>query len=109
MPHHSAPPGSLSSPALADQPGTAPAPPWSDEAVLLAAFPEPCFVLDREGQITFLNPAAEKLLKQLSSGSSGPLLGRNIWQEFPEVADSAFSRECQEALAGQGATKAEAY
>lgn len=111
MPPHSGLPGSLSSPGtgLADQPGTTAALSASDEAALLATLPDPSFVLDREGQLTCLNEAAEKLLKQLSIGATGPFLGRNIWQDFPDLADSAFSRECQQALAERCATRAEAY
>jgi signal transduction histidine kinase/ActR/RegA family two-component response regulator len=67
------------------------------EAILLAHIPYAFFVLDEEGRITYLNGHAEHLFRQLS-GSRG-LLGKVIWAECPEVADSTFARECREARA----------
>jgi nitrogen-specific signal transduction histidine kinase len=86
-----------------------PAAPVSEETVLLACFPEACFVLDPEGHITFINPAAEKLLEQLSGALPGPLLGRNIRQACPEMADSTFIRQCKDAQERQQLVENEAF
>ncbi|MFO0842143.1 MAG: ATP-binding protein [Gemmataceae bacterium] len=75
---------------------------------MLAALPLACFSLDLDWRFTTVNRAAERLFERLGR-QSGPLLGRDIRQECPEVADSAFSRQCREALAEQGPVEAEVY
>src|SRR6516225_190611 len=95
----------------ADDPAPAAAPPRerSEEAALLAVLPYACFVLDREWRFTYVNPSAERLFADLSARPARPLVGRNIWEECPELGDSAFSRQCRQALAGQSAVEAEVY
>jgi PAS domain S-box-containing protein len=83
--------------------------PDSDEAVLLACFPEACFSLDHEGHLTYLNPAAQTLLRQLSGEAAGPLLGRNVFQHCREFADSTFARQCKEALATRQPAESETF
>jgi PAS domain S-box-containing protein len=81
----------------------------SEEAALLAVLPHACFVLDPDWRFTYVNPAAEKLFGQLSGQVRDSLLGRNIWEECPELADSTFSKQCHEALTGQKAAEVETY
>jgi signal transduction histidine kinase/ActR/RegA family two-component response regulator len=81
----------------------------SEETMLLNDLPHACFVLDRRWRFTYLNPRAEQLLAQLTGRPAGRLVGRDVWQECPEVADSTFSRECQEALAEQRCLEAETF
>jgi PAS domain S-box-containing protein len=80
-----------------------------DQAAVLEHVPVACFVLDRQGRFTYLNPRAEQLLAQLSGRQAADLLGKEIWRECPEVADSAFSRECQQALAERQSQEAESF
>jgi two-component system CheB/CheR fusion protein len=69
-----------------------------DRDVLLSVLPDPCFVLDREGRFTYVNPAAEKFLEQVSGRAVGPILGRVVWQDYREVGESTLFKQCKQAL-----------
>jgi signal transduction histidine kinase len=56
-------------------------------------------VLDRDWRFTYLNPIAARFFEQLSGRTRDQLLGKSIWQECPEVADSTFAKEHQQATA----------
>jgi signal transduction histidine kinase/ActR/RegA family two-component response regulator len=81
----------------------------SDLAEFLATLPEACFVLDQDWRFTHINLLAEKLLGQLCIGASGPLLGRSIVAECPEIADSTFCKECRQAVAESRVVEIETY
>jgi PAS domain S-box-containing protein len=81
----------------------------SEEATLLKDLPHACFVLDRRWRFTYLNPRAEQLLGLLTGRRAAQLLGKDVWRECPEVADSTFSRECQQALAEQRPLESETF
>ena len=51
--------------------------------------------LDRDWRLTYLNPEAERVLRQPASA----LLGRNLWDAFPEARGSAFQTEYEAAVA----------
>ncbi|SCX41076.1 PAS domain S-box-containing protein [Klenkia marina] len=53
---------------------------------LLEAMPAGFFSLDAQWRFTFLNSAAERLLGQLR----GELLGRSVWETFPDAVGSDF-------------------
>ncbi|MGM0584585.1 MAG: PAS domain S-box protein [Pseudomonadota bacterium] len=52
------------------------------------------FTLDREWRFTYLNQQAERMMGR----PRGELLGRIIWEAFPEAAGSRFQREYERAL-----------
>ena len=51
------------------------------------------FGLDRAWRFTYLNPQAERLLSRSCEG----LVGKNVWDEFPEAKGSTFQREYERA------------
>jgi PAS domain S-box-containing protein len=51
--------------------------------------------LDREWRFTFVNREAERLLGR----SSGDLIGRDLWSEFPDALGSRFETEYRKAMA----------
>ncbi|HUM11007.1 MAG TPA: PAS domain S-box protein [Myxococcaceae bacterium] len=61
----------------------------------LRANPEGCLGLDREWRISHWNPAAERMLER----SRTEVLGREIWEVFPELYGTTFHRAFEEALA----------
>jgi len=63
------------------------------------------FTVDREWRFTYLNAEAEKLLER----DRASLLGRKIWDEFPEVLGSIFQREYERAFAAMHAVTFEEY
>jgi PAS domain S-box-containing protein len=79
------------------------------EQAILDSIPLGVFVLGREWQFLYLNPRAERFFEQLSGRSRDQLLGRNIWQECPEVADSTFSREYTKAAADERTFEVEIF
>jgi len=81
----------------------------SDEGKLLNALPEACFVLDRQGFLTYANPAGEKFLWCLSGKVGGSFLGRPLQEDCPDLADSTFRRQCQRALQEQLAVEQETF
>ncbi len=52
------------------------------------------FALDREWRFTYLNSEAERLLNR----GREDLLGKNLWEEFPEAVYSTFHREYHRAV-----------
>ncbi len=68
-------------------------------ASLLESMTDAFFALDKQWRFTFLNPQAERLL----SRSHQELLGRSLWEEFPETVGSAFDREYHRAVSDKAA------
>jgi PAS domain S-box-containing protein len=54
--------------------------------------------LDAEWRVTYVNPTAERLFGR----ERGSLLGRVIWDEFPNAAEGLYERECRRAMSTQG-------
>ena len=50
--------------------------------------------VDRDWRFTYLNPQAERLI----SRSREEMLGKNLWDEFPEAIDSTFGRQYRRAM-----------
>lgn len=53
------------------------------------------FTVDREWRYSYLNREAERHLQRTSEG----LLGKVIWEEYPDLADTIFGREYRRATA----------
>jgi two-component system CheB/CheR fusion protein len=79
------------------------------KAALLAGTPQGLLLLDQAGRVKLLNATAARFFRQVSSRPPEPLVGKSIWEECPEVADSAFARECLKAEAEQRAFRLESY
>lgn len=62
---------------------------------ILESITDAFFTLDNEWRFNYLNKQAESLLQR----SSEELLGKNIWEEFPEAVDSAFYKQYHKAVA----------
>ena len=76
---------------------------------LLDALPLGVFILDREGRFTFVNETAGRFFRALVGRSTAEVLGQNIWECCPEFADSTFTREQQQAVAGLRTFELEAF
>ena len=61
---------------------------------ILESITDAFFSLDRDWRFTFLNAAAERQMQR----TSGALIGKVIWDEFPALADGAFRRAFQRVL-----------
>ncbi|HEY9669073.1 MAG TPA: PAS domain-containing protein, partial [Coleofasciculaceae cyanobacterium] len=55
------------------------------------------FALDRQWQFTYINGQATQLLEKTPE----ELLGRNLWEEFPDLVDSVFFEQYHKALQEQ--------
>lgn len=64
---------------------------------ILESITDAFFALDGEWQFTYLNDRAEQLLQR----SRIHLLGRSIWEEFPETVNSNFYQKYHQARAQQ--------
>jgi PAS domain S-box-containing protein len=58
------------------------------------------FALNDEWAFTYVNAEAEELLDR----TEGELLGKDLWEAFPEAVDSTFEREYRKAMATQEQT-----
>lgn len=58
---------------------------------VLRTMPDGFFLLDRSWQFTFVNAAAEQMLRRDPTG----LVGQCIWEEFPEARGTIFERTYQ--------------
>jgi len=67
----------------------------SPTALALDAIAEGLLILDRNWRVTFVNPAAERLVQR----SSAELLGGILWEMFPEARSRRFGREYLRAVA----------
>src|SRR5262245_30709188 len=74
-------------------PGGVPLAPSAAE--VLESVSDAFFALDRDWRFIYLNGAAERLLRR----GRGELLGKNVWEEFPEAVGTAFYREYHRAVA----------
>ncbi|HET7448985.1 MAG TPA: PAS domain-containing protein [Gaiellaceae bacterium] len=74
------------------------------EAVL-GSIGDAFYLLDRQWRFTHVNDAAEPLLQT----TRARLLGRTLWEAFPDVAGSVFEGPYREAMATGRPTSAEAY
>ncbi|MDS0283706.1 PAS domain S-box protein [Haloarcula onubensis] len=63
------------------------------------------FAIDDDWRITHVNDRAATLLER----PAGELLGRNLWEAFPEAVDTAFKQKYERALADQESTTFEEY
>lgn len=61
--------------------------------------------LDRAGCFTYVNSRVEKILRR----PRAELLGRNLWETFPELACSTFQLTCQRAMDENVALSFEAF
>lgn len=59
--------------------------------IILESITDAFFALDATWRFTYLNPQAEPLLQR----PLGELLGRNVWDEFPEAVGTQFYDEYQ--------------
>ena len=66
-------------------------------SIMLESITDAFFALDHAWHFTFVNKAAEILLRR----SDSDLLGKNIWQEFPEAVNTTFYHEYQRAVREQ--------
>jgi signal transduction histidine kinase/CheY-like chemotaxis protein len=66
-------------------------------------------VLDRQGRVAYLNARAERFFARLANRGREQLLGKPIWEAFPEVADSLFAREYERATAERRDFELEAF
>ncbi len=72
---------------------------------ILESITDAFYALDRDWRFTYINPQAEPLLRR----SRDELLGKVVWDEFPESVGSAFDRMYHEALATGRAVTLEEY
>jgi PAS domain S-box-containing protein len=63
------------------------------------------FALDCEWRFTYINPAAERILQRKQE----ELLGKCVWDEFPEAVGSIFSQEYRRAVTEQVSVAFEAF
>ena len=76
----------------------------SPPVTLLDRVPDALFSLDRDWRFSYLNPAAERLL----GGPREELLGKRLWDHFPETVGSIFEQQYRLALANGSAVMFEA-
>ena len=62
-------------------------------------------LIDKDWKITFFNGQAERMLKRRREA----VLGKTLWQEFPETLGTRTERECRLALQEQRTTRFEAF
>lgn len=67
----------------------------SDIVEIFESITDAFFALDRDWRFTYLNSRAEQVLLRTKK----ELIGKSIWNEFPEAVGSVFETECQRAVA----------
>ena len=64
---------------------------------ILSSITDAFFALDKDWRFTYLNATAEKLLRR----PAADLLGRDLWEEFPETRETIFEASYRKAVAEQ--------
>ncbi|MBD3884874.1 PAS domain S-box protein [Phormidium tenue FACHB-886] len=72
---------------------------------ILTSISDAFFSVDREWRFTFLNQQAEQLMRQ----EAQQLLGKSIWEVFPDAVDSIFYDQYHWAIEHQQRVSFEAY
>ena len=72
---------------------------------ILESITDAFFTLDREWRLTYVNQQAERLVKRKRE----ELLGRNLWDEFPEAVNLLFYQEYHRAMSQQVSVEFEAF
>ena len=72
---------------------------------MLASIADAFYLLDRDWRFTDVNAAAEPLLQ----ATAAALIGRTLWEAFPDLAGSVFEGPYREAMATGRVTSTEAY
>jgi PAS domain S-box-containing protein len=78
---------------------------------ILESITDAFVAVDRDWRYTYINDRALKRM-QVRSGrpvSRDEMLGRNVWDVFPEAVGTEIHRRCQEAMRGQSAVEFETY
>ncbi|BDI17245.1 sensor histidine kinase [Nostoc cf. commune SO-36] len=74
-------------------------------ANLLESISDGFFALDKKWRFTYVNGQAERLLQT----TQNQLLGKNIWEVFPEIIGTTFYREYQRAILEQVSVEFEEF
>ncbi|MGF1932919.1 MAG: GAF domain-containing protein [Nostoc sp. ChiQUE02] len=74
-------------------------------ANLLESITDGFFALDKKWRFTYINGQAERLLQK----KQNELLGKNIWEVFPEIVDTTFHREYHRAILEQASVEFEEF
>ena len=61
---------------------------------ILESLTDAFFALDGAGRFTYANKKCEELLRR----PTADLIGKNIWEQFPEAAGSHFHKQCLKAV-----------
>ncbi len=77
----------------------------SRSRVILESLTDAFFALDKDWRFTYLNKQCELLLRR----PVAELLGKNLWEEFPEAVGSTFHEQYLKAVAGQTPVTFEDY
>jgi PAS domain S-box-containing protein len=75
------------------------------KATILESISDGFFSLDRDWRVTFINTQGEKLLGK----TRAEVVGRVLWDVFPEARDSRFQNEYEKAAKEQSAVHFEEY
>ena len=74
-------------------------------AEVLERISDGIFILDEDWRFTFINPGGAKLIGR----DADELLGRVIWEEFPEAVGSVFDEQYRRAMRLQESSEFDAY
>jgi PAS domain S-box-containing protein len=72
---------------------------------LLESITDGFFALDKKSRFTYINGQAERLLRK----KQNQLLGKNIWEVFPEIIGTTFYREYHRAILEQVSVEFEEF
>jgi PAS domain S-box-containing protein len=78
-------------------------------ASILESITDAFVSLDKEWRYTYLNRAAEQFFARVMQKTRDDLIGRKIWEVFPDVVGSRLRREYRRAVAEQATVEFEQY
>jgi PAS domain S-box-containing protein len=76
-----------------------------EQAAVFDRVSDAFFALDRQWRFTYLNEQAERLLDRPAES----LVGRSVWEAFPEAVDTVFETQYRQAMESQETVAFEEY
>jgi PAS domain S-box-containing protein len=76
---------------------------------ILESMADPFAVLDAEWRYQFVNAPAARMMEPTRGVAPGGLIGRNMWELYPDVAGTEFDRHMRRTAAERVPTRFDAY
>ncbi len=76
---------------------------------ILESIADPFVVQDKEWRFRYVNEAASRIFSESNHGSAESLIGKSVWEEWPDIVGTKFEAEMRRAAEKREAVSFEAF